>query len=120
MIEYYVHGSKDSIDIDTFFVVDQLSDIKHENKILCDKLSQETNTNGNIITIDRDKGIVTGVYKGTVDEVNNGLLRTYSLHDQHFPCPIKMTLPRDVVQKTNSNNAGSSFALFPNRISCGC
>lgn len=101
-IQYFRHGSEDSLDEDVFFVVDKLSEIPQENKELCEKLSTEFNVNGNLITVSKtDSGLslVTSCYKGTCDEVNNGLLYTYKLHDQLFPRPVNYPLRRDIAQK---------------------
>lgn len=96
VMEYFTHGSSDSLDVDVLFVVDALHDNKHNNKILCETLSHGMGVNGNIITIDPKQHVVTGVFKGTRDEVQNGLFYTYHLHKQHFPCPVDYALPRDV------------------------
>lgn len=95
-MEYFRHGSADSIDIDTFFVVDELSPLKHENAIRCSQLSAEYGVDGNIITIDRELQRVSGVFKGSVEEIHQSLLATYSLHEQKFPCPITGAVPRDI------------------------
>lgn len=73
----YIHGSEDSTDVDVHYVFDKLPSFA-ECKEFCDADKSE---NRNIITISKD-GIVTGCYKGTIDEINNGLLTTYPLHEQ--------------------------------------
>ena len=79
MIATYVHGSKDSTDVDVIYVFDYLPTTV-ECKRFCDG---QGNKNGNIIVI--EDGIVVASYKGAPDEVNNSLFSTYSLHkqDQH-------------------------------------
>ena len=52
----------------------------------------------NIITI--ENGIVTNCFKGTIDEVNNGLFHTYHLHQQEHPLLITRLVKRDVLIKS--------------------
>jgi hypothetical protein len=97
---HFIHGSEDSLDVDVFFVIENLHQLtQDEQKKLCVQLSTEhgPTSNGNLISI--KDGFVDFVYKGTVDEVNNSLLATYHLHEQEFPLPIAGTLPRDKVLK---------------------
>ena len=99
-MEHYIHGSEDSLDVDVFFVVDNLHSLTNdEQKKLCVDLSTAhgPTSNGNLITI--KDGYVSNVYKGTVDEVNNSLLATYHLHHQSFPLPIKGKVERDYALK---------------------
>lgn len=84
----YRHGSEDSTDVDVHYVVDALPD-PAECKRFC---SEDPAENRNLIMI-RD-GVVTNVYKGTPDEVNNALLRTYPLHDQTSPLLVERPVPR--------------------------
>lgn len=100
-MQLFTHGSEDSLDTDVFFVVEKLSNVKNENKIICDELSAFYNVNGNLITIagPEKSRYVSGCYKGTEDEVNNGLMLTYDLHQQSYPNPISRLLPRDAHQK---------------------
>ena len=88
IIAKYIHGSEDSTDVDVVYVVDELPD-KIECKRFC---SADSNENRNLIVI-RD-GIVSEVYKGTVDEVNNALLSTYFLHEQSSPLLVKHHVER--------------------------
>ena len=84
----YIHGSGNSTDIDIHYVMDQIPDLS-ECKKFC---SSDPNENRNIITI--SNGIVTGCYKGTVDEINNALLRTYHLHEQTSPLLVNRLVER--------------------------
>lgn len=59
--------------------------------------SVDINENRNIIII--NGGIVTDCFKGTIDEVNNGLFRTYSLHQQRYPLLVTELVNRDIVIK---------------------
>ena len=89
IIAKYIHGSEDSTDLDVIYVVDELPPLQ-ECKVFCsDKIE-----NRNLITI--EDGIVTSVYKGTTDEVNNSLLRTYNLHKQEYPLLVTRLVQRDV------------------------
>ena len=89
----YVHGSEDSTDIDVIYVFDYMPRFA-QCKNLCDGKGNE---NGNIIVV-RD-GIVVFAYKGSVDEVNNALLRTYPLHKQEYPLIIERPVQRDILLK---------------------
>lgn len=88
IIAKYIHGSEDLTDLDVIYVVDELPSLQ-ECKIFCsDKIE-----NRNLITI--EDGIVTSVYKGTTDEVNNALIRTYNLHEQEYPLLVTRVVQRD-------------------------
>lgn len=88
----YVHGSEDSTDVDVMYVFDTLPSTT-ECKAFCDGKEE----NGNIIVV-RD-GVVIASYKGSVDEVNNGLFYTYKLHKQDFPLIVKRAVKRDIILK---------------------
>jgi len=88
----YIHGSEDSIDVDVYYVFDDLPDFK-----FCQEFCADKEENRNIITI-RD-GVVNQCFKGTVDEVNNGLFQTYHLHKQEYPLLIEKLLKRDILLK---------------------
>lgn len=90
----YIHGSEDSTDIDVFYVFDKLPDTIQECKTFC---CADPNENRNIIVI--NDGVVTDCYKGTPDEVNNALLRTYDLHDQQYPLLVTREVKRDMTIK---------------------
>jgi hypothetical protein len=94
IIAKYRHGSEDSQDIDVYYVFDELPDF-HECKEFCDETCEE---NRNIITI--NNGIVSGCYKGTIDEINNGLLVTYPLHKQEYPLLVERKVERDRLIKS--------------------
>lgn len=89
----YVHGSEDSTDLDVHYVVDALPSFT-ECKTFC---SQDPLENRNLVVI--NDGIVTDCYKGTPDEINNGLLVTYFLHEQEHPLLVNRVVPRDVLIK---------------------
>ena len=89
IIAKYIHGSEDSTDVDIHYVVDKQPSFQ-EAKAFCDA---DLSENRNIITI-RDS-IVTGCYKGTVDEINNALLDTYSLHPQEYPLLVTRRVERN-------------------------
>jgi hypothetical protein len=92
VIARYTHGSGDSTDKDVVYIADRLPD-----KVTCKEFCSNKDENRNIITI--KDGAVSEVYKGTVDEVNNALLDTYSLHPQEMPLLINRRLERDVYLK---------------------
>ena len=90
----YIHGSGDSTDVDVHYVVDALPSLA-ECKKFCSESKEE---NRNLIVI--NDGVVAAAYKGTVDEVNNGLLATYNLHEQEYPLLVTRNLERDLYLKT--------------------
>lgn len=86
----YVHGSEDSIDLDVYYVMDSLPSF-FECQKFCFANPAE---NRNIIVI--EDGIVAQCFKGTVDEINNGLIATYPLHSQDYPLLVTRKVKRDV------------------------
>ncbi len=86
----YIHGSEDSTDLDVVYVVDGELPSFGDCKNFCDSDYSE---NRNLIQI--EDGCVVACYKGTPDEINNSLLRTYNLHNQNCPLLIEHTLPRN-------------------------
>ena len=86
----YIHGSEDSIDVDTYYWVDELPPTIQECKTWCESREGE---NANLFTIHTEivgeqySSVVDKVYKGVPDEVNNSLLRTYDLHNQESSLP---------------------------------
>lgn len=86
----YVHGSEDSTDLDVYYVLGTLPSFA-ECQSFC---AADETENRNIITI--EDGIVTQCFKGTIDEINNGLIVTYPLHEQEFPLLIDRLVPRDI------------------------
>lgn len=89
IIAKYIHGSEDSTDVDVHYVVEEQPSFQ-EAKAFCDA---DLTENRNIITI--KDGIVTGCYKGTVDEINNALLDTYNLHEQTSPLLVTKRVERN-------------------------
>ena len=89
----YIHGSEDSTDLDVLYIVDELPD-KAECKRFC---SADPSENRNVATV--SDGVITSVYKGTVDELNNALLRTYHLHSQTDELLVTRELERCVPLK---------------------
>lgn len=90
----YIHGSEDSLDLDVFYVFDNLPDI-NECKRFCSENPEE---NRNIIVV--KDGIVVDCFIGTVDEINNGLIDTYNLHEQEFPLIVNRRVDRDIIIKS--------------------
>ena len=89
----YIHGSADSLDKDIHYVFDELPPL-NDCKVFC---STDPNENRNIIVI--KDGEVVQCYKGTIDEVNNAIFRTYSLHEQSSPLLITHNIKRDAKLK---------------------
>lgn len=96
------HGSEDSLDIDVYIVIPNPIHVLQECKELCESYP---NFNANLICI--DSGQVYWCYKGTVDECNNSILATYSLHKENvLPCPITVKVIRDVDEKVKRTLRG--------------
>ena len=89
IIARYIHGSEDSTDLDVIYVVDELPSLQE-----CKTFCSDKEENRNLITV--ENGIVTSVYKGTPDEVNNALLDTYKFHEQEYPLLVERKVERDV------------------------
>lgn len=98
IIARYIHGSEDSTDLDVYYVVDKLPEFSECRKFC----SENTEENRNLIVI--ENGIVVDCFIGTVDEINNGLIVTYSLHEQTYPLlitkPVERNLPIKCIRAT--------------------
>lgn len=86
-------GSGDSVDTDVVYFFDKLPELS-ECKRFC---SEDENENRNIAVV--KNGVVVECYKGSPDETNNAVYKTYCLHKQDFENPVKRELPRDVYLK---------------------
>lgn len=96
------HGSEDSLDIDVYVVIEKPILNIQECKELCETYK---GYNANLITI--ENGQVSWCYKGTIDECNNSILATYSLHPENtLPCPVTKRMERDVEQKVQRTVRG--------------
>jgi len=89
----YIHGSEDSIDTDVYCVFDRMPSYQECQKFC----SENPDENRNVIVI--NDGVVTDCFKGTPDEINNGLYRTYHLHAQSHPLTIYREVKRDLLLK---------------------
>ncbi len=65
---YFIHGSKNSIDIDKIIIVEKMP----THKECVDICNNESNFDLNIAQI--KNGYIFDIYKGTRDESNNSLL----------------------------------------------
>lgn len=84
-----IHGSENSLDVDAYIIVPKVLDFK-EAKKFCDSYKD---VNANLLYL--ENGQVAWSYKGTIDECNNSILATYSLHEQTSPNPIEAPMQRD-------------------------
>jgi hypothetical protein len=97
---HYLFGSRTSLDTDIMIVIDKMPATVKECQELCKKHEEELQpdydkkVNTNLCVI--EDGIVVDVFKGTVDEVNNSVYRTYDFHQQKFPLKIEVMVQRDV------------------------
>lgn len=100
-LNYQFFGSQDSQDVDVVFFIDKMPETiqkklnlsKEYSAILQHEFSTKS-INPNLAVL--ENGIVKHLYKGTVDELNNALYYTYSLHNQKFDNQIIKPLPRDI------------------------
>lgn len=84
-----IHGSENSLDRDAYIILPEKLDFKLA-KALCDSYKE---VNANLLVI--EKGQVIWSYKGTIDECNNSILATYSLHEQTHTIPVAESMQRD-------------------------
>ena len=106
IIAKYIHGSADSIDIDTVYVTtDEFT--TQSAKEFC---SQQEGENANLVNI--EDGIISKCYKGTPDELNNALLETYSLHKQEYPLLITRKVTRNITLKLFRGVAKNRMLAF--------
>lgn len=86
-------GSGDSLDIDVAYIFDEMPNLQECKSFCSDKIE-----NRNIICI--EDGIVSKSYKGTIDEMNNVIYNTFSLHKQILENnPILKSVERDIPLK---------------------
>lgn len=97
---FNVFGSASSLDLDLMVylpVLPPLEEAKRISKEYNEKIEvlfgnqKRANTN---LAVLKD-GVITEVFKGTVDEVNNSIFLTYDLHSQKHPLMVTRLLPRD-------------------------
>ena len=100
---FYIFGSKSSVDYDVLLIVDELKTIDENHKLIKEwneKLEKQfveaglehkkVNCNLGVYGMGR----IIAVFKGTYDEVNNSVYRTYSLHKQFWALNIKAPYDR--------------------------
>lgn len=99
---FQIFGSKSSLDIDVMVFVDFIEDnpyyalerTKVYNKEIAKFLNTDKEVNSNLAIV--ENGIIKQVLKGTEDEVNNSMIRTYDLHEQIYPNKIRAFIERDI------------------------
>lgn len=96
VIARYVHGSEDSLDEDVVYVVDHMPETIEECKEFC-SAPERADENANMCEI--KDGHVVRVFKGTPDELNNSLKRTYWLHRQEDELLVTESVARNVPLK---------------------
>jgi hypothetical protein len=75
--------------------IQQRADLsKHYSQMLAEIHGFTRPVNGNLVVA--EKGVLTDVFKGTKDELNNALYYTYSLHTQYCESVIEKLVERDV------------------------
>lgn len=102
VLDTIVHGSEDSVDKDVYIVIGAPIASLQECKEVCESFPDY---NANLVVIRLGK--VVWCYKGTIDEVNNSIYNTYSLHKENTkPCPIVSPVFRDVNLKVDRTIRG--------------
>lgn len=99
---FQLFGSASSKDVDAIVFVDAIDEnpfhgtesCKKYNSAIAEILQTDKKVNSNLAIL--EGGTIVKVLKGTSDETNNSLLRTYDLHPQLFPNQIRKTLARDL------------------------
>ncbi len=104
--KFYIFGSENSQDYDVLIEVDEIPNEIHLAHELCRILGKNASeilndkpVNPNLIVIKNQE--IIKVFKGTIDEVNNALFYTYSLHNQLFELPILKSIERHKNTKLN-------------------
>lgn len=101
--DYQLFGSSDSIDYDIMVFVDSLGTTQENHDTVTEldrKLAliyTDKHLNANLALV--EYGVVTEVFKGTADEVNNMLYLTYDSHEQTSKLKITRLVERDVELK---------------------
>lgn len=96
------HGSQDSLDTDVYLVLEEPILVLQRCKEVCESFPD---INANLVVIEH--GEVVWCYKGTVDEVNNSIYYTYSLHTENVePCPIFKAVNRNIELKVERTIRG--------------
>lgn len=97
---YNIFGSEDSQDYDIMIFIDKIPSIQAskemclETQLKFQLMYRDKKTNTNLAVV--DNGIIVDVFKGTSDECNNSIFRTYHLHNQSCPLLIDREVPRNV------------------------
>jgi len=95
---YNIFGSSDSLDSDILIKIDKPLSI-NECKQKCLEFDKLLTTSGkkintNLCTTDYNQ--LTWVYKGSIDEVNNSIVKTYDLHVQPHGKLCLSLMPRNI------------------------
>jgi len=97
-------GSADSLDIDCMVFVSRLPETTMGCAELCKKndaelsrLFPDKKVNSNLGVVAH--GVLVDVFKGTIDETNNSMFKTYALHEQRFENQITKLVERHVELK---------------------
>jgi hypothetical protein len=101
---FQIFGSPSSVDLDVVVFVAGVGTI-HESSQQCKHFStalqSKTNTaktiNVNLAVV--EGGVISDVFKGTFDELNNALYHTYLNHEQFHPQLVTRLLERDLDMK---------------------
>ena len=105
MMKYNIFGSADSLDYDIMVKVDKLPNNKQQCHDLGLSLMKQIDLKDKPIQLnlcEAPAGKITRVYKGTPDECNNCLIKTYNLHRQyHDRIPEIAYRERDVYLKVS-------------------
>ena len=98
-IEYQIFGSATSVDLDICFFVTEIGSIEENRRRISQILERSKIESTKVINPNSaviQNGVVIDCFKGSVDELNNGLFHTYNLHRQLYEKKVKRLLIRDI------------------------
>ena len=102
---YNIFGSRTSIDRDVMVIIksplatQDAHNLVHElDRVLISEFPKSSKRlNTNICTV--SEGNLLWTFKGVPDECQNSILATYAMHEQHHPCIVERTVPRNIPMK---------------------
>lgn len=99
--KFQIFGSENSTDYDVIVFVDEIPKVIDDAHSLCKQFNEELSKiltdkplNANLGVV--NGGVITDVFKGTFEEVNNALYYTYDYHTQYHLNMVFRPLDRDV------------------------
>jgi predicted nucleotidyltransferase len=99
--QYTIFGSDDSSDVDVMFYLSEMPELQICRQIATDAESlivSNKEIDVNLCCV--NDGLVVDCMKGTIDEVNNMIYYTHTLHEQKYESPVTKLHTRDIEKKT--------------------